>query len=115
VNTRLSVAALAVCAVSDLAAGPLLLGSDDVPSGVGVGVAVLGLLTLVAAFGISRATRWSRPLAFGTRALDVAAALPALVADNSSAETSAAGITLALSILTMGLLLRHDQHTMHTA
>jgi hypothetical protein len=45
-NTRFfSAAALAGCAVSELATVPLLLGSDDVAPGIGVGLA-LSLLTI---------------------------------------------------------------------
>ena len=111
-NIRVPVAALVVCAVSDLVAVPMLMGSEQVPAAAGVGVAVLGLLTLVAAFGLARGAGWSQGLALGTRLVDIAAAAPALVAAGDGAETAAAAVTVALSVLTIGLLLRHDRHAM---
>ena len=101
-----SVLALVVCAVSDLAAAPLLIGSDDAPAGTGIAIAVLGVLTLLAAVGVARSAGWANPLALGTRVLDVVAAVPALFAGLDVAETSAAVVTVLLSLATIALLLR---------
>lgn len=115
-NTRTaSVSALVVCALSDLAAVPLLLGSDDGLVVVGAVVAVIGLLTLAAAYGVSRNASWSRPLAFTTRGIDVLGAVPALAAGAGAAETSAASVTIALSALVIVLLVRTHEHAVHTA
>src|SRR5690349_23488054 len=102
-NTRVAVAVLALCAVSDLAAVPLLIGSDDAPAGVGIAVGVLGLLTVVAATGLARGARWARPLAIGTRSVDVLAAIPAF-AGSTGTETAAAVVTVVLSVLALGLV-----------
>jgi hypothetical protein len=70
--------------------------------------------SVVAAVGISGWTAWSRPLAFGTRPIDAVLAGPALFAGHGGAETSAAVLTVVLSVLTIGVLLRHDQRVVRT-
>jgi len=112
-NTRITVAVLAICAVSDLAAVPLLIGSDDAPVGLGLAVGVLGVLTLVAALGLARGSRWARPLAIGTRSVDALAAIPAF-GSATGAETAAAVVTVVLSVLAIGLVAL-GQHALRTA
>jgi hypothetical protein len=104
-NTRVAVIALVVCAISDLAAVPLIVGSDDAPAGVGVTVAALGVITLVAAYGVGTRTRWGSPVGIGTRIIDILAAIPVL-GDAVGAEKVAASVTIVLSLVTIGLLLR---------
>jgi hypothetical protein len=110
-----SVITVALCAISDLAAAPLLLNSDDVPAGFGVGVVVIGVLTLVAAFAVRRQLSWSRPLAIGTRLVDAAAAIPAVTAGIGAAATSAAIVTVVLSIVAIVFLLHGDRRTVRTS
>lgn len=103
---KASVAVLVLCAVSDLAAAPLLIGSDDVPSGIGVGVAAIALLTLLAAVGISRGAGYGRPLALVTRAVDVLGAVPLLAGGQAASVNAAAAVTVALSIAAVVFILR---------
>jgi hypothetical protein len=74
-HRRATVSVLAACAASDLAAVPLLLGDTDIPAAVGALVALLGLLTVVAAIGVARHTAWARRLALSTRVVDLVTAL----------------------------------------
>ena len=77
---------------------------------------VLGLLTPVAAFGISRSTRWSRPLAFEYPGRRCCRGRPGpLRGQRRRRDLGRGGQPIVPSILTMGLLLRPDQHTMQTA
>jgi hypothetical protein len=112
---QVSVVALVVCAVSDAAAVPLLLGSDEVPAVLGIVVAVLAALTLAAAYGVARGSAWGRHLAFGTRGVDVLAAAPALAGGVGAAETSAVIVTVLLSLVAVVALLRVDTRTVRTA
>ena len=105
-STRTCVVALTVCGVSDLAAVPLL-------GVIGIAVGILGLLTLVAAFGLARGATGARPLALGTRTVDGLAAVPGLFVA-SGAETAAAAVTVVLSALTIGLMTL-GQHAVRTA
>lgn len=106
-NTRqASVVALALCAVSDLAAAPLLLGSNDVPSGVGIGVVAIAVLTLLAAAGIGRGTSYAGPLALTTRAIDVLGLIPLLAGGQEAGVYAAGATTLALSIVAVALVRR---------
>jgi hypothetical protein len=107
-NSRISVVTLVVCAVSDLAAVPLL------DAGIAVGIAALGLITLGTAVGVGRGARWGRPLALGTRAVDAVAAIPAVAAADG-AQAAAGAVTVALSLLTIALLLRRDEGSVRTA
>lgn len=111
---KTSIAVMVVCAVSDLAAVPLLLGDDDLTP-IGVAVAVLGMLTLVAAYGLAVSAGWARPLALGTRAIDAVAAVPALFAGPGGAETVAASVTIALSLVAIALVLRVDRSAVRAA
>lgn len=103
-TTRPLAIALWLCAISDLAAVPLLMGTDDVPAALGVVVAVLGLLTGAAAVGVGRGAAWARPIAWATRAVDLTLALPGVVA--GGAATAAAGVTVGLSVVAIVLLVR---------
>lgn len=78
--TKRAVIALVLCALADLAAAALLAESDSEASMtlVGVGVMAFGVLTLLAAYGISRLKSWAPPLALVTRVVDCLAALPGL-------------------------------------
>lgn len=113
-GTRACLAALVVCAVSDLAAVPLLFDSDDNLAGVGIAVGVLGVLTLVSVLGIARGAGWGRPLAFGTRAIDALAAIPAFGAA-AGAQAAAAAVTVGLSSVAIWLLVRERQSATRTA
>jgi len=106
-NTRqAAVVALALCGVSDLAAAPLLLGSNDVPSGVGIGVIAIAVLTLLAARGISRGIGYARPLALITRAIDVLALIPLLAGGQEASVYAAGATTVALSVVAVALVRR---------
>lgn len=106
-STKPAVFALAVCALSDLAAVPLILGSDDAPAIVGALVGILSVLTLVAAVGLARNATWGRRLAVATRVADVAAALPAVTAA-TGVTIVAAVVTIVLSLATLVLLWRRQ-------
>jgi len=111
---KTSIAVMVLCAVSDLVAVPLLLGDDDLAP-FGVAVAVLGVLTLVAAYGLAVRAGWARPVALGTRAVDAVAAVPALFVGAGAAETAAASVTVALSLVAIALVLRVDRSAVRTA
>jgi len=106
--------ALVVCAISDLAAVPLLFDSENDLAAIAVTVGVLGVLTLISVLGIARGAGWGRPLAFGTRAVDALAAIPAFGA-TAGAQTAAAAVTVGLSSVTIWLLVRERQSTARTA
>jgi hypothetical protein len=84
---------------------------------VGIGVAVLAVLTLLAAVGVGRRSGWGRPLALGTRVLDIVGAVPAVGAGAGAGAgaTSAAVVTVVLSIVAIVLVLRVDRHAVRTA
>ena len=111
---KASVVALTLCALSDVAAVPLVVGSD-VAAGVGVGVAVIGVLTLIAAFGVSRGARWSRPLALGTCVLDILGVIPVAAGGAGVGATSAAAATVVLSSVAIALVLRSHEHVVGLA
>ncbi len=80
-STKPAVTALALCAVADLVAAPALIAGGDSEASmtaVGAGVAVLGVLTVLAAIGVAQGRSWAVPLALVTRIFDVVAALPGL-------------------------------------
>jgi hypothetical protein len=110
-----SVATLAVCAVSDLVAVPLLVRSDDALTVVGAGVGVIAVLTIVAAFGLRRGAGWGRPLAFGTRGADILGVIPIAAGGAGAAETSAATATVVLSLVAIAALLRLGGRAAQTA
>ncbi|WP_151084062.1 hypothetical protein [Nocardioides cynanchi] len=114
-SSTTSVSALAGCAVSDLAAVPLLLGSDDGLTVVGVGVGLLAALTAVAALGVWSGAGWGRPLAFGTRGIDILGAIPVAAGGAGAAATSAAAATVVLSLVAIVTLLRLGGHAARTA
>jgi hypothetical protein len=97
-------AVLAVCALSDLAAVPLVAGDDGPGVAVGVVVGLLGVLTAVAAASHLRGRRPARTLATSTRVVDLALSLPGLAAGGAVAGASA--VTVALSLGALALLLR---------
>ena len=102
-------AALGLCAVSDLAAVPLLLGdTDHVPAAAGLVVAVIAFLTAIAAVGVARRSRRSRSVALGTRFADVAAAVPALAGGAGAGPAAAAVVTVVLSLAAVALVWRLD-------
>jgi hypothetical protein len=101
---------LSICAFSDFVAVPLLLGTKNVPTVVGILVGVLGLLTLVATVGVARHAHWAARLAIVTRVVDTAAATPALAA-SSGMPVIAAVVTIALSITALALLIRPKPST----
>lgn len=105
-SRQAAVVALVSCAGSDLAAAPLLLGSEDVPRGVGIGVVAVAVLTLFAATGISRGVGCAGPLALIGRAVDMLGLVP-LVAGGQEARVYLAGaVTVALSIVAVVLIRR---------
>ena len=76
-NYTRPIVALALRALSDLAAVPLLVFTKGgPPAAVGPLVAALGVLTAAAAIGLARNSTWARPLVWTTRIADVVAALP---------------------------------------
>ncbi|HEX3622574.1 MAG TPA: hypothetical protein VHT97_09680 [Acidimicrobiales bacterium] len=109
-STKPAVVALVACALSDLAAVPLLLGRTDVPAVVGILVGVLGILTVVAAVGVARNARWAGRLAVATRLIDLSIAAPGL-AVSGHAPALAAWVTVALSIAALVLTLRRTSTT----
>jgi hypothetical protein len=105
-NDTRSAVALALCALSDLGAVPLLVSTKGgPPAAIGVLVAALGVLTAAAAFGLARKTRWARSLAWMTRIVDGLAALPAVGAGNGT-ESVAAAVTILLSVIAIVFLIR---------
>ncbi len=110
-NYTRPIVALALRALSDLAAVPLLVFTKGgPPAAVGPLVAALGVLTAAAAIGLARNSTWARPLAWTTRIADVVAALPAFAAGDT-AVYAAATVTIALSIVTIVLLIRDTSST----
>jgi hypothetical protein len=103
---RATIVRVGACAVSDLAAVPLLLGADDIPAAVGGLVALLGMVTAAAAIGIARRHTWSRHLAVTTRIIDLVFAVPAFTAGAGAGPVAAAAVTVALSVSAIGLLWR---------
>jgi hypothetical protein len=104
-NHRLLAGILAICAVSDLAAVPLLAGGSHAPApAIGIVVAVIGISTAVAAWGVLSGAHWGRPAAWVTRIADAALALGAIGA--GGAAVAAAGVTIALSVAAIALLAR---------
>jgi len=96
---------LVLCAVSDVAAVPLLLtGEDAPPAVVGVVVGLLGLLTAAAAGGLGRGVHPARQVAWATRIVDIALALPGVTA--GGAATVATSATVLLSLVAVALLAR---------
>jgi hypothetical protein len=105
IRTR-SVVGLALCALSDLAAVPLLVSTKGgPPAPFGALVAALGVLTAAAAMGLARNARWARSLAVTTRIVDVLAALPAIAAGNGT-EVLAGTVTMTLSVIAISFLIR---------
>lgn len=104
-STRPAVAVLGACALSDLAAVPLLLGRTDVPGVIGILVGALGILTVAAAVGVASNAGWAGRLAVTTRLIDIAAAVPGFAA-GGRASAVAASVTVALSIAAVALTLR---------
>jgi len=103
-HSRLLVA-LALCALSDFAAVPLLVSAKGPPAAVGALVAALGVVTAAAALGLARNALWARALAWTTRVADLLAALPAAGAGERTAFAAAA-VTIALSVIAIVLLIR---------
>jgi hypothetical protein len=104
-HTRVFVV-LALCALSDLGAAPLLVStSGGPPAAVGALVAAVGLLTAAAAVGLTRKATWARPLAWTTRIADLVVALPAVGAGEGTVF-AAAMATVALSVAAIVLLIR---------
>ncbi len=96
-STKPAVIALALCALADFVAAPALIagaGSEVSMTAVGAGVALLGVLTVLAAIGITRSRSWAVSLALVTRVIDVLAALPGL----------GAGIGPAAAVVTITVL-----------
>ena len=106
---KAAIVLLGACAVSDLAAVPLLLGdTDHIPAAAGVRVAVLGFLTVAAAVGIARRTPRARGLALSTRIVDIISALPACAAGAGAGVVAAALVTVVISVAAITFLSRLD-------
>ena len=108
-STKPAVTALGLCAAADLVAAPAFLAgvnSEDSMTLLAVGVAVLGLLTAVAAFGIAQGKRWAVPVALVTRVVDVLGALPGLGAGPGPAAAVATIVVLSAVAVVFVLKLR---------
>jgi hypothetical protein len=102
---RLLVTTLALCAACDAAAAPIPVnGKGHPPAAIIAAVLVLAAVTAYAAFAVARGQRAGRPLAWGTRVLDVIASAPAFA--GGAVPATAAAVVIALSVLAIVLLLR---------
>jgi len=105
-NSR-SVILLATCAVSDLAAAPLLLGDHrHIPTAIGIVVIVLAVATGASAIGMAKGLPKARPVAVATRILDGLGALPAFFVGPGAGPVAAAAVTVLLSVATLTSLRR---------
>ncbi len=69
------VALLGLAGIIDIGAAPFIAGEEAF---VAVVVAVLGVVTLAAAYGVARGAGWARGVGMATRIIDGLLALPAV-------------------------------------
>ncbi len=108
-STKRVVAALALCALVDIAAGPAILAEaepGEALSALAFVVLALGVLTAIAAVGIARGRRWAIPLALVTRAVDVLGAVPGLGAGPGPAAAVIALIVISTVAVVLVLGVR---------
>jgi hypothetical protein len=109
-TTKPAIILLVLAGISDLAAVPLIAGSSNkAPAVLAVAVVILALASIASAIGLSRATRWARPVGIASRAIDVVATVPALFAGGGGGLVAAAGVTAAISVAAIALLVRADR------
>ena len=98
-----AVAALTLLSLMNLGAGT----SDTYSSPAIIGAAILGIVGLVAVFGLLRRTSWGVPAAIAVSAVNVVAALIALAADSKGAAIglTVSVVALALCSLSAGAAL----------
>jgi hypothetical protein len=101
---------LVLAGISDLAAVPLIAGSSGkAPAVLAVAVVILALASIVSAIGLSRQARWARPVGIASRAIDVITTIPALFVGGGGGLIAAAGVTVAISVAALALLMRADR------
>lgn len=100
-ETKPAVILLAVCAASDLLAVPPLLGDEPF---IAVLTGVLGILTIVAAVGLARGASWAKPLALGSRALDILTAVPGFAAEMPAPVI--VSVVIVLSLVTIAAVVK---------
>jgi hypothetical protein len=104
-TNRLLVTTLALCAVTDFVTAPIPVdGHGHPPAGIIAAVYVLGAVTAFAAYAIARGRRVGRPLAWGTRGIDLVVSLPAFA--GGAVPALAASAAVGLSLLAIALLIR---------
>ncbi len=102
---------LAVLGVGDLVAVPLMAAAhhhnpNEPPIPAIVATAIIGLVTLASAAGLTQGRRWSFPVAMACRVLDSVSALLGLEAHPNPALVTVAAATLILSAVAIVLLRR---------
>ena len=119
IPTRKSLfAMLALLAVLDLIAPVLasrVTGSAKPPVPAIAGMVVVGILTLVAMWGLWRGARWARPVIYVTRGLDVVSSLLGLGDRPSVALVVIGAVTLVLSLAVIVTLARTPAAEMTSA
>ncbi len=115
-STKPAVTALALCALADLVAAPALIAGGDSEASMtalGAGVAVLGVLTVLASIGVAQARSWAVPLALVTRIIDVLASLPGLGAGPGPAAAVVAITVLSGVAVVLVLKVRRAAPAVH--
>jgi hypothetical protein len=91
---------LGLLGVADLVFIPTMInGEPEAPMAAVVLVALLGLGSIFAAWGLVQGRRWARPLGMATRLIDVAATIPAFFVGIPAAEMVGAFIVMVLSLI----------------
>jgi hypothetical protein len=104
-TNRMLVTTLALCAAGDAAAAPIPVnGKGHPPAAIIALVLVLAAVTAYAAFAVARGRRGGRPLAWGTRVIDVIASAPAFA--GGAVPAVAATVVIGLSLFAIVLLVR---------
>jgi len=83
------------------------LGDGEGPPGFIVGlIMVFGALTLLAAFGVYRGTRWAKPLGISVRSVDILSALPAYGAAVAAPLLAFVTVGITLSLVCIVALVK---------
>jgi hypothetical protein len=111
-NTRnLALTLLVILGIGDIlflipATGTMMPDEPRPPAAIVVLSVVLGVATLVAAYGIVKGASWAIPTAYATRVLDILSTVPAFFMGLSTVPLVTAALFIVLSAITIALLMR---------
>lgn len=110
--------ALAVIAVLDVAAAvqaSQVTGPDKPPVFAVAGLLVLAAATLTAIYGLSRDTRWARPVIYISCALRIISGILGIGGHTSAARLTVGTIGVVLSVTAVVILVRNRRQAAETA